>query len=285
MTQVPEERPAGNSFKPLRGLVPYLLPHWPLLAVALGALLVAAAAMLALPIALRYLIDQGLAVRDAATINRYFVAFLAAAVVFGTFAALRFYMVTWLGERVVADIRNAVYARVIRMDPSFFEVTRTGEVLSRLTADTTLVQSIAGYGISITLRSIISLVGSLVLLSRRACGSLIIVMLMPFVVVPLFVLGRRRAPAVARFAGSHRGCERARGGDAERGADGAGVHARGAADGALSRRGRALVPRRDAAHPDPRRAHRARYDAGVRRVSRSCSGSARTKSSRATSRR
>jgi ATP-binding cassette subfamily B protein len=192
MTQAPEERPAGNSFKPLRGLVPYLLPHWPLLAVALGALLVAAGAQLALPIALRYLIDQGLAVRDAATINTYFIAFLAAAVLFGTFAALRFYMVSWLGERVVADIRNAVYARVIRMDPTFFEVTRTGEVLSRLTADTTLVQSIAGYGISITLRSLISLFGSLVLLVATSLRlTTIIVIIMPFIVAPLLVLGRR----------------------------------------------------------------------------------------------
>jgi ATP-binding cassette subfamily B protein len=192
MAQLPEERPAGTSFKPLRGLVPYLLPHWPLLTAALGALLVAAAAQLALPIALRYLIDQGLAVRDAETINTYFIAFLGAAVAFGTFAALRFYMVSWLGERVVADIRNAVYARVIRMDPSFFEVTRTGEVLSRLTADTTLVQSIAGYGISITLRSIIALFGSLVLLIATSLRlTLIIVMVMPIIVAPLLVLGRR----------------------------------------------------------------------------------------------
>ncbi len=192
MTQAPQERPGGTSFKPLRGLVPYLLPHWPLLAVAVGALLVAAGAQLALPIALRYLIDQGLAMRDAATINTYFIAFLAAAVAFGTFAALRFYMVSWLGERVVADIRNAVYAHVIRMDPTFFEVTRTGEVLSRLTADTTLVQSIAGYGISITLRSIISLFGSLVLLVATSLRlTLIILIAMPFIVAPLLVLGRR----------------------------------------------------------------------------------------------
>src|SRR5919108_3103560 len=159
-----DDRPKGKSLKPLRALAPFLAPHWRILAFALTALLVAAAAQLALPIALRYLIDEGLAVRDAATINRYFVAFLAVAVVFGAFAALRYYLVTWLGERVVADIRTAVYAKVIRMDPTFFEVTRTGEVLSRLTADTTLVQSISGVGISITLRSTLTLLGSLVML-------------------------------------------------------------------------------------------------------------------------
>jgi ATP-binding cassette subfamily B protein len=192
MAHAPEERPRGTSLAPLRALVPFLAPHWRVLAAALGALLVAAGAQLALPIALRFLIDQGLVVRDAATINRYFIAFLAAAVVFGTFAALRFYLVAWLGERVVADIRNAVYARVIRMDPSFFEVTRTGEVLSRLTADTTVVQSISGYGISITLRSAISLLGSLVLLVATSPRlTLMIVIAMPLIVGPLLMLGRR----------------------------------------------------------------------------------------------
>src|SRR5688572_24103446 len=117
-----EERPKGKSLKPLRSLAPFIAPHWRVLAFALTALVVAAVAQLALPTALRYLIDDGLAVRDAATINRYFVLFLGAAVVFGAFAALRYYLVTWLGERVVVDVRNSVYANVVRMDPTFFEV-------------------------------------------------------------------------------------------------------------------------------------------------------------------
>ena len=100
--------------------------------------------MLALPVGAAHLIDHGMAAGDAGTVNRYFLGFLAAAVIFGIFAALRFYLVTWLGERVVADVRTAVYGRVVRMDLTFFEVTRTGEVLSRLTTDTTLVQSISG---------------------------------------------------------------------------------------------------------------------------------------------
>jgi ATP-binding cassette subfamily B protein len=192
MADTPEERPKSRSLKPLRALVPFLAPHWRVLAAALGALVVAAAAQLALPIALRFLIDEGLAVRDAATINRYFIAFLVAAVVFGAFAALRFYLVTWLGERVVADVRNSVYANVIRMDPSFFEVTRTGEVLSRLTADTTLVQSISGVGISISLRSALTLAGSLIMLvATSPTLTLMIVALMPLIVGPLIILGRR----------------------------------------------------------------------------------------------
>src|SRR6187455_2759970 len=112
------DRPKSKSLQPLRALAPYLRPYGGVLALALGALLVAAAAMLALPIALRYLIDEGLTAGHAETIDRYFVAFLAAAAVYGVFAALRFYLVTWLGERVTADLRAAVYASVIRMDPT-----------------------------------------------------------------------------------------------------------------------------------------------------------------------
>ena len=189
---VPADRPKSRSLGPLRALVPYLRPYRGVLMLALLALLVAAAAMLALPIALRYLIDNGISSKSSDTINQYFVAFLAAAAIFGVFAALRFYLVSWIGERVVADMRSAVYARVIRMDPAFFEVTRIGEVLSRLTADTTLVQSIAGVNLSITLRSTLSLIGSLVMLGVTSFKlTAILVVLIPVVIVPLIVLGRR----------------------------------------------------------------------------------------------
>jgi ATP-binding cassette subfamily B protein len=186
------DRPPRRSLAPLGSLLPYLRPHRGVMLLALGALLVAAAAQLALPVAFRYLIDNGIGSRSSDTINRYFAFFLAAAAVFGIFAALRFYLVSWLGERVVADVRSAVYARVIRMDPSFFEVTRIGEVLSRLTADTTLVQSIAGVNLSITLRSVISLFGSLVMLAVTSLKlTAMILVLIPVVVAPLIVLGRR----------------------------------------------------------------------------------------------
>jgi ATP-binding cassette subfamily B protein len=189
--QLPD-RPKGRSLKPLRALWPYLRVYKKTLALAVGALLVASAAMLVLPIAFKNVIDQGMAVQDRSTIDRYFVAFLAAAAVFGLFAALRFYLVTWLGERVVADLRADIYRRVIRMDPTFFEVTRTGEVLSRLTTDTTLVQSIAGVNLSITLRSTLQLVGALALLiatSPSLAG--MILLLIPFVIAPLIIVGRK----------------------------------------------------------------------------------------------
>jgi len=105
---------------------------------------------------------------------------------------LRLYLVTWLGERVVADLRDKVYAHVIRLDPTFFEVTQTGEVLSRMTTDTTLIQSIAGVGLSIALRSSISLVGGLILLawtSPKLMGFIIV--LIPCVLIPILVIGKK----------------------------------------------------------------------------------------------
>jgi ATP-binding cassette subfamily B protein len=192
MTDQLPDRPKAHSLKPLRALWPYLRVYRKTLALALGALLIASGAMLVLPIAFRNVIDQGMAVQDRSTIDLYFVAFLAAAVAFGVFAALRFYLVTWLGERVVADLRADIYRRVIRMDPTFFEVTRTGEVLSRLTTDTTLVQSIAGVNLSITLRSTIQLIGALALLiatSPSLAG--MILALIPFVIAPLIIVGRK----------------------------------------------------------------------------------------------
>jgi ATP-binding cassette subfamily B protein len=156
------------------------------------ALLLAAAAMLVIPMAFRDLIDRGMAAQDADTINTYFFAFLAAAALFGLFAALRLYFVTWLGERVVADLRGDIYARVVRMDPTFFEITRVGEVLSRLTTDTTLIQGIAGVNLSMTLRSIVQLIGALVLMimtSPSLAG--MIVVLIPLVIVPIIAIGRQ----------------------------------------------------------------------------------------------
>jgi ATP-binding cassette subfamily B protein len=186
------ERPGGKSLKPLRTLIPFIRPYRGTLAAALAALLIASGAMLALPIALRYLIDNGFIAQDVGTVNRYFGWFLAAALIFSVFAALRYFLVTWLGERVVADLRNAVYRRVIGMDPAFFEVTKTGEVLSRLTTDTTLVQSISGVGLSIALRSTLNLTGGLLLLvltsPQLAAYTLVVI---PIVILPVILVGRR----------------------------------------------------------------------------------------------
>ena len=188
----PADRPKSKSPRPLLYLWPFLRPYKGILAGAIVALLLASGAMLGLPIALKGLIDKGMAAGSAEVINGYFIAFLGVAALFGGFAAVRFYLVTWLGERVVADVRTAVYRNVVRMDPQFFEVTRTGEVLSRLTTDTTLVQSISGSGLSIALRSSINLIGSLILLAITNLKLLsLILVAMPVVIVPVLSLGRK----------------------------------------------------------------------------------------------
>ena len=186
------ERPKGKSLQPLRALLPFIRPYTGVLGIAMAALLLAAAAQLALPVAVRYLIDGGLLADDPDNINKYFLGLFVVALAFGVFAALRFYLVSWLGERVVADLRNAVYRHVVRLDPTFFEITKTGEVLSRLTTDTTLIQSISGTGLSIALRSSVNLIGATVMLaitSPKLTG--MIFLLVPLVIVPIIIIGRR----------------------------------------------------------------------------------------------
>jgi ATP-binding cassette subfamily B protein len=189
---VTSERPKADSLRPLRALVPFVAPYRARMLVALLALLVAAVAMLSLPQALKNVIDKGFSAANAAAIDRYFLLLLLAAAVFAAFASLRMYLVNWIGERVVADLRSAVYQRVIRMDPAFFEVTRTGEVLSRITTDTTVIQSLAGIGLSILLRNTVSFFGSLVLLLMTSLKlALIIFALIPTVLAPMLIFGRR----------------------------------------------------------------------------------------------
>ena len=186
------DRPKSRSLKPLQGIWPFIKPYYAALIWAAAFLLIAAGAQLALPVAFKHLIDDGMALRNASTINRYFILFLLAAIAFGAFAALRFYMVTWLGERVVADMRSAVYSRVIRMDPTFFEVTRTGEVLSRLTTDTTLVQSLVGSSLSMALRSAVTLIGALTLLIITSPSlTMMFLVMLPVIVAPMLLMGRK----------------------------------------------------------------------------------------------
>ncbi|UCG72591.1 MAG: ATP-binding cassette domain-containing protein [Chromatiales bacterium] len=185
------DRPKSRSLTPLRSLWPFIRPYSATLWLALGALLVASGAFLAVPVAVRYVIDYGFTAADAEAIDRYFLYFFGVALLLGLFAAARAYLVNWLGERVVADIRDAVYRHVIRQDPAFFEVTKTGEVLSRLTADTTLIQSISGVGLSIILRSLIQFFGALILLAVTNLKLMgLIVVLLPVVLVPIIAIGR-----------------------------------------------------------------------------------------------
>ena len=181
-----------RDLRPLRAALPYLRPYAVQITAALACLLIASMAALAMPVAIRYVIDYGFSGEHASTINRYFLSLLVLGVVFAVFAGLRHYTVMWIGERFVADLRRRVFEHVILLDPRFFETTSTGEVLSRLTTDTTLVQTVCGAGMSIALRSLVMLIGALIMLfvtSPRLTS--MIFLLLPLVVLPVLVYGRK----------------------------------------------------------------------------------------------
>ena len=192
MTDVdPESREMGKSLRPLKSLAFFIAPYKLILLMAIAALLISSAAMLAMPVAVRNVIDYGFSAEDAANVDRYFFILLLFALAIGLFGAARAYFVNLLGERVVADMRSKVFSHVIYMDPKFFETTKIGEVLSRLTADTTLIQSVSGVSLSIVLRSSIQFIGALVLLAItniELMGTLMLIL--PLVVLPILVVGR-----------------------------------------------------------------------------------------------
>ncbi len=159
---------------------------------ALLCLLIAAIAALAMPVSIRYVIDYGFSDEHVQSIDIYFIVLLVLSLLYALSSSLRYYTVMWIGERVVADIRSAVYQHVIKMGPTFFEVTRSGEVLSRLTSDTTLVQSVVGAGLSIALRSAFVLIGGLTMLFITSPElSLLLFGLFPVVILPVWLYGRK----------------------------------------------------------------------------------------------
>jgi ATP-binding cassette subfamily B protein len=174
--------------------MPFLAPYrWRLFA-AFIYLCLAALATLVVPFAFKQLIDHGFTEgsRSQAGVNQYFLALFGVSCVLAVATALRFYMVSWLGERVVADIRGAVYERMLHQSPEFFETTRTGEVLSRLTVDTTLVQTVVGTSLSLGLRNLFLFAGGMVMLAVTSVKLFLITIgLLALVVVPIVVLGRR----------------------------------------------------------------------------------------------
>ena len=183
-----------SSLSTLKGLMPFLLPYKRQFFLAGIALVVAACATLAIPYAFRQMIDLGFggSDRNIKHVDLTFLALFGVAVILGIATAARFYMVSWLGERVTADIRNAVYSHVVTQSPEFFETTQTGEVLSRLTTDTTLIQAVVGTSISMALRNILLFIGGLVMLFITSPKlSSIIIVLLTAVVLPIVFFGRR----------------------------------------------------------------------------------------------
>ncbi|MBV7543450.1 ABC transporter transmembrane domain-containing protein [Acidovorax sp. sic0104] len=192
----PTSSPARGAPRSLGGLLPFLRPYRGRIALSVVFLVLAALATLAFPLALRNLVDSGLVSTDKGAqtmaLRNHFEALFAVAVALGVFSAARFYMVSWLGERVTADLRNAVYGHVLRQSPQFFETTQTGEVLSRLTADTTLVQTVVGSSLSMGLRNAVMGVGALAMLVwTNPYVMSIVLAAVVLVVLPTMWIGRR----------------------------------------------------------------------------------------------
>lgn len=186
------DRAKSRDIKVLRRVLRFLAPYMPQVIGAAIALLVTAGATLAIGRGLSGLIDQGFGAGADGALNQALLFLMVLGLIIATGSCMRFYLMAWLGERVVADIRDAVFARVIHFDQSFFEITRTGEILSRLTTDTTLLQTVVGSSMSMAIRNFILMVGGIAMMfvtnAKLAALSLIIV---PIVVLPVLILGRR----------------------------------------------------------------------------------------------
>jgi ATP-binding cassette, subfamily B, bacterial len=186
------ERPANRDIRQLARILGFLAPYRRQVAIAMVALVVAAACVLVLGQGLRRVIDRGFASGDAALLDAALVALLAVIVVMAMATYTRFYFVSWIGERVSADIRRAVFSHLLDLSPGFFEVTRTGEVISRLTNDTSLLEVVIGSSASFALRNTLLMLGSLVMLIVTSPKLTALVLLgVPLVIAPILLYGRR----------------------------------------------------------------------------------------------
>ncbi len=186
------DRPASRDLRTLARIAGFLKPYGGRIAVAVTALLVAAGCVLVLGQGLRQVIDAGFAARDPASLDRALIGLLAMVGVLSIATFTRFYSVSWLGERITADLRRAVFNRVLDLPPGFFEATRTGEVISRLTNDTALLEVVIGSSASFAVRNLLIMTGSLVMLVVTSPKLTALVVLgVPLVVVPILLFGRR----------------------------------------------------------------------------------------------
>jgi ATP-binding cassette, subfamily B, bacterial len=185
-------RPPGASLKPLRRFLPLLGLYRLPVALAVLALIVAAVATLIVPLAVRRVIDHGFSADGEVLINQYFAVMLLVVAVLAAASAARFYLVTWLGERIVADTRDLLFQHLLGLSPAFFEANRSGEIVSRLTADTTQIKSAFSTSASIALRNLVMLVGAAVMMvvtSPQLSG--LVLLAIPLIVLPLIFFGRK----------------------------------------------------------------------------------------------
>jgi ATP-binding cassette subfamily B protein len=188
----PDATPASRDFGALRRVLAFVRPYRLRLVGAMLALIVAASTVLALGQGLRRLVDDGFRSGDPATLDHAVYILLGVVVVLAGSTYCRFYLISWIGERVVADLRRAVFDRVIELSPAYFETRRTGEILSRLTTDTTLLQTVIGSSLSQALRNALMLAGGLAMLVVTSAKlTSLVLLVVPLVVVPILVYGRR----------------------------------------------------------------------------------------------
>lgn len=179
------------GLRPLTRLFPYILRYKGHLVGAFVFLALAAATTLSLPLAVRSMIDNGFTKADSAFVDNYFYALFAIAAVLAISSSLRYYFVIWLGERVVADLRNEVFAHLTKLSASFFDTSKTGELVSRLTADTTQIKSAAGATASMALRNVVLIIGAIIgMIYTSPSLSLIVLVAIPIIVLPIFAFGR-----------------------------------------------------------------------------------------------
>ncbi len=194
-----DARPSARSLRPLAALAPYVIAHGGMLAVAGVALVVSALVLLAMPVAIRRMVDFGFSGTNARLIDGYFVGLFGLVVALAAATAIRFYCVNWLGERVVTDLRGRVFAHLTTLGPGFFETSRSGELMSRLTADTTQITAATGSALSQTVRNAIMLMGALLMMCVTSLHlSGLVLIAIPLIVLPLVAYGR----AVRRLARS-----------------------------------------------------------------------------------
>ncbi len=188
----PSDRPTSRDFRQLVHLWRFLKPYKVQMAAALVALMLSSSLVLGLGQGLRQLVDSGFASGDTRLLDQAMVVLWGGIGLLAITIYCRFYLVSWLGERAVADIRKAVYDNVLALSPGFFEVTRTGEVLSRLTTDTTLLQVVIGSSASVALRNVLLFLGGVVMLAVTSPGlTTLVVLVVPLVVAPIIFFGRR----------------------------------------------------------------------------------------------
>ena len=182
----------SKDLRPLLNLLPYLKVYRRQVVFALIALAAASASTLVVPLAVRRILDQGFNAANIELINSYFFGMIGVVVVLAASSAIRFYYVSWIGERVVADVRDALFSHLLTLTPQFYETQKTGNVVSRLTADTTQIKSAFSSTASIALRNVVTLIGALVLMIYTSpYMSMLAAVAIPFVVLPLVFYGRK----------------------------------------------------------------------------------------------